>query len=115
MNNLKATKRESQSAGFINKLRQKGFIPAILYGGKTPNQKISIEKKSIQNIIRSETFLSKVLEIELDGKKERVLPRDVAYNVISDEPIHIDFMRIVTGSKIIIEIPNKNIQNLEFL
>ena len=105
MNNLKATKRESQSAGFINKLRQKGFIPAILYGGKTPNQKISIEKKSIQNIIRSETFLSKVLEIELDGKKERVLPRDVAYNVISDEPIHIDFMRIVTGSKIIIEIP----------
>ena len=103
--NLKATKERSQSAGFINKLRQKGFIPAILYGGKTPNQKISIEKKSIQNIIRSETFLSKVLEIELDGKKERVLPRDVAYNVISDEPIHIDFMRIVTGSKIIIEIP----------
>ncbi len=105
MSNLKATKRENQSAGFINKLRQKGFIPAILYGGKTPNQKISIEKKSIQNIIRSETFLSKVLEIELDGKKEKVLPRDVAYNVISDEPIHIDFMRIVSGSKIIIEIP----------
>ena len=111
MNNLKATKRESLTSGFNNKLRAQGFIPAILYGGKDPNQNISVSKKDLLNIINSETFLSKVLEIEVDGKKEKVLPRDVAYHVVSEEPIHIDFMRIVSGKKIILEIPVKFINH----
>ena len=105
MNNLKAIKRENTTSGSTNKLRATGFIPAILYGGKNPNQKISIQKKDIKNIINSETFLSKVLEIEIEGKKEKVLPRDVAYHVVSEEPIHIDFMRVVAGKKIMIEVP----------
>ena len=107
MNNLKAIKRENTSSGSTNKLRSSGLIPAILYGGKNPNQKISIQKKDVKNIIKSDTFLSKVLELEIEGKKEKVLPRDVAYHVISEEPIHIDFMRILTGKKIIIEVPVK--------
>jgi large subunit ribosomal protein L25 len=105
MSNLKATKRENTSSGLTNKLRATGFIPAILYGGKNPNKKISIEKKAIKDIINSDNFLSTVLELEIEGKKEKVLPREVAYHVVSDEPIHIDFMRIVTGKKIIIDIP----------
>ena len=111
MSNLKATKRENLSSGSNNKLRAKGFIPAILYGGKDQNQNISVSKKEISNIINSDTFLSKVLEIEIEGKKEKVIPRDVSYNVISEEPIHIDFMRIVTGKKIILEIPVKFINH----
>ena len=105
MSNLKAIKRESASTGSTSKLRATGFIPAILYGGKDPNQKISIEKKAVRDIINSETFLSKVLELDIEGKKEKVLPREVSYHVVSDEPIHIDFMRIVAGKKIVIEIP----------
>ena len=68
-------------------------------------KKISIEKKAIRDIISSDNFLSKVLELDIEGKKEKVLPRDIAYHVVSEEPIHIDFMRIVKGSKIILEIP----------
>tara|TARA_B100000767_G_C19730023_1_gene521217 strand:+ start:632 stop:1369 length:738 start_codon:yes stop_codon:yes gene_type:complete len=105
MSNVKATKRENSSTGSNKKLRAEGFIPAILYGGKNPNEKISIQKKDIKNIINSDSFLSKVLELDIEGKKEKVLPREVAYHVVSDEPIHIDFMRIVVGTKIIIEIP----------
>ena len=74
MSNLKSTKRENLTSGSNNKLRAKGYIPAILYGGKDPNQNISISKKDLTNIINSETFLSKVLEIEVDGKKEKVIP-----------------------------------------
>ena len=111
MSNLKAIKRESASSGSANKLRATGFIPAILYGGKDPNQKISIEKKAVREIINSDNFLSKVLELDIEGKKERVLPRDVAYHVISEEPIHIDFMRVVAGKKIILEIPVKFINH----
>ena len=105
MSNLKAVKRETTTSGSINKLRDTGFIPAILYGGKDPNQKISIEKKAVRDIINSDSFLSKVLEIEIDGKKQKVLPREVAYNVVSEEPIHIDFMRIIAGKKVVIEVP----------
>ena len=71
MNNLKAIKRVNSSSGSINKLRSSGFIPAILYGGKNPNEKISIEKKYLKNIINSDTFLSKVLELDIEGKKEK--------------------------------------------
>jgi len=111
MSDLKATKREGLSSGSNNKLRAKGLIPAILYGGKDANQNISVNKKEISSIINSDTFLSKVLELDVDGKKEKVIPRDVAYHVVSEEPIHIDFMRIVSGKKIILEIPVKFINH----
>jgi large subunit ribosomal protein L25 len=111
MSNLKAIKRDNISSGSNNKLRASGLIPAILYGGKNPNQNISVEKKDVKNIISSDTFLSKVLELDIDGKKEKVIPREVAFHVVSEEPIHIDFMRIVTGKKIILEIPVKFINH----
>ena len=111
MSNLKAIKRDNATSGSTNKLRANGFIPAILYGGKDPNQKISIEKKAIRDIINTDNFLSKVLELDIDGKKEKVLPRDVAYHVLSEEHIHIDFMRVVSGKKIILEIPVKFINH----
>ena len=113
MSNLKAIKRESTSTGSNNKLRTEGLIPAILYGGKDPNQNISIEKKEVKNIINSDAFLTKVLVLDIDGKKEKVIPRDVSFHVVSEEPIHIDFMRIVSGKKIILEIPVKFINHPE--
>ena len=105
INNLKATKREVKTAGGTKGLRMKGFIPAILYGGKSPNLKLSIEEKSFNNIFNSDNFLSTIIDLEIEGKKEKVIPRDVSFNVISERPAHIDFMRIVKGSKIILEIP----------
>ena len=111
MSNLKAIKRESTSSGANNKLRSEGLIPAILYGGKDANKNISVGKKDLKNLVNSDTFLSKVLELDIDGKKEKVIPRDVAFHVVSEEPIHIDFMRIVAGKKIILEIPVKFINH----
>ena len=113
MSNIKAIKRENTSSGSNNKLRSQGLIPAILYGGKDANQNISIQIKEIKNLINSDTFLSKVLELDIDGKKEKVIPRDVSFNVVSEEPIHIDFMRIVSGKKIILEIPVKFINHAD--
>ena len=51
MSNLKALKRENLSTGSNNKLRARGLIPAILYGGKDSNQNISVIKKEIFNLI----------------------------------------------------------------
>ncbi len=105
INNLKAVKRETKTAGELKGLRIKGLIPAILYGGKSPNLKLSIEEKSFNNIYNSDTFLSTIIDLEIEGKKEKVIPRDVSYHVVSEKPAHIDFMRIIQGSKVILEIP----------
>ena len=107
MNILKATKRTIASTGQINKLRSEGFIPAVLYGGKKNNLNLSLKKLQLQDIIRTEAFMSKVFNLDIDGNPEKVLPRDVAYDPVSDEPIHIDFMRVIKGSKLILEIPVK--------
>ena len=111
MNILKATKRTTATTGQINRLRSDGFIPAILYGGKKNNINISLKKLHLQNIINTETFMSKVFNLDIDGNAEKALPRDIAYDPISDEPIHIDFMRITKGSKLNVEIPVKFINS----
>jgi len=111
MNILKATKRETQSTGQINKLRSGGLIPAILYGGKKDSMKISLKKLQLLDFIKTESFMSKVIDLDIDGSAEKALPRDVAYDPLSDEPIHIDFMRIVKGSKLVLEIPVKFINH----
>ena len=107
INNLKAAKRLTETKGQLNSLRLKGFIPAVLYGGKSPNLKLSIEEKFIKDVLKSENFLSTVIDLDIDGEKQKVIPRDVTYHVKTEKPTHIDFMRIVKGSKIILEIPVK--------
>ena len=111
MNILKATKRTSKSTGQVNKLRSDGFIPAVLYGGKKSNLNISLKKLHLQNVIKTETFMSKVFDLDIDGNAEKALARDVAYDPISDEPIHIDFLRVTAGSMIVLEIPVKFINS----
>jgi len=111
MNILKATKRASVSTGQVNKLRSEGFIPGVLYGGEKNNLNISLKKLHLQNIINTETFMSKVYDLDIDGNSEKALARDVAYDPVSDEPIHIDFMRITKGSRLTIEIPVKFINS----
>ena len=111
MNALEATIRNTKTKGEINLLRVNGNIPAILYGGTEPNQKISLNTKKIKLLIQKENFLSNMISINIDGKTENVLPREVMYNVITDEPIHIDLLRIIKGAKIILEIPVKFINH----
>ena len=111
MNILKATKRTVTSAGQTNKLRFDGLIPAVLYGGKKENVNISLNKLQLEDIIKTETFMSKVVDLDIDGNLEKVLPKDITYDPVSEEPNHIDFMRIVKGSILVLEIPVKFINH----
>ena len=107
MNSLSATIRETKTKGEVNRIRSNGDVPCILYGGKNQNQKLKISKKEIKNLIEKENFLSNVISLDLEGESLNVLPREVSFDVITDEPIHVDFLRIVKGEKIILEIPVK--------
>ena len=107
MNSIDAKLRYTKTKGQLSDLRNQGKVPAIIYGGKDANTKISLPKKQINNLIEKENFSSDVITIKIDGKEFNVLPREIAYDTVSDEPIHIDFLRIVAGSKINLEIPVK--------
>ena len=111
MSLIQATIRNTKTKGQVNILRKKGEVPGIIYGGENANQKISLTKKEVKSLIDKENFLSNVISINLDGKEQQVLLRDIAFDTVSDEPVHIDFLRIVKGSKIILEIPVKFINH----
>ena len=111
MSIIQATIRETKTKGQVNDLRNTGNVPGIVYGGEMPNEKISITTKELKNLINKENFLSNVISISLDGKEQKVLTRNIAFDTVTDEPIHFDLMRIVKGGKIILEIPVKFINN----
>ena len=105
MNSLEANTRNTKSKGDVRSLRLAGNIPGIIYGGKDQNQKVTVLKKTLKSLLEKDNFLSNIITLNLDGKPQDVLPRDITYNVISDEPTHIDFLRVVPGVKIRIEVP----------
>jgi len=105
MISLDANTRDNKTKGELNAIRESGDVPAIIYGGKIENEKISISKKLLKSTIEKENFLSNIVTINVNGKNQNVLPREVIYDVISDEPIHVDFLRVVPGVKIRIEVP----------
>jgi len=105
MSLIQATIRNTKTRGELNTLRKSGDVPGIIYGGENANEKISLSKKEVKNLINKENFLSNVISIKLDEKEQKVLPREITFDTVSDEPTHIDFLRIVKDSKIILEIP----------
>ena len=105
MISLDATVRVNTTKGQLSAIRDGGNVPAIIYGGKGENEKISISKKILKATIEKENFLSNIISISVNGKNQNVLPREVVYDVLTDEPIHVDFLRVVPGVKIRIEVP----------
>ena len=105
MISLDANTRENKTKGQLSAIRNNGNVPGIIYGGKEQNEKISISKKILKYTIEKENFLSNIIALSINGKSQNVLPREVIYDVLTDEPIHVDFLRVVPGVKIRIEVP----------
>jgi len=105
MNSLEVSIRDTKSKGDIRSLRINGNVPAIIYGGSGQNEKVSVSKKILKSLLEKESFLSNIITLNINGKTQNVLPREIKYNVVSDEPIHVDFLRVVAGAKIRIEVP----------
>ena len=105
MNSLDANIRDNKTKGELNAIRNSGEVPAIVYGGKDENQKVSISKKKLKYLIEKENFLSNIITLNVGGKNLNVLPREVKYHILSDDPTHVDFLRVLPGVKIKIEVP----------
>ena len=102
---LAAVTRSGTGKGAARSVRREGRVPAVVYGGGLKPEPISVDFKDVNKLIFAGHFLTSVFELEMDGRKERVLPRDYQLDVVSDRPVHVDFLRLAAGSRVRIGVP----------
>ncbi|MEK4033480.1 50S ribosomal protein L25/general stress protein Ctc [Methylocystis sp. IM2] len=105
MKTLAATVRSGTGKGAARSVRREGRIPAVLYGGGEAPLPISLDKKATTQLIFAGHFLTTIFELEIDGKKERAIPRDYQLDVVRDFPLHVDFLRLKPGSRLKVNVP----------
>src|SRR5271166_1705751 len=102
---LAAVTRSGTGKGAARSVRREGRVPAVIYGGGVKPEPISVDFKDVNKLIFAGHFLTSIFELELDGRKERVLPRDYQLDVVTDRPVHVDFLRLAPGSSVRIGVP----------
>ncbi len=102
---LKATAREGTGKMANRVLRAQKMVPAVVYGGETDPENVALEYKSVWQNYQTGHFLSTVFLLDVNGKKQRVIPRDVQLDPVRDFPIHVDFMRVSKSSRIDVAVP----------
>ena len=102
---LKAEARTKSSKGAVRSLRLAGRVPAVIYGDKKTPELISVNYKDVNALYQTGTFTSHILDIEIDGRKERVIPRDVQREPVRDFLIHVDFLRLGKNASLTVEVP----------
>jgi large subunit ribosomal protein L25 len=102
---LAAVARSGTGKGAARSVRREGRVPAVIYGGGVKPEPISVDYKDVTKLIFSGGFLTSIFEIEIEGRKERVLPRDYQLDVVTDWPVHVDFLRLAPGSRVRIGVP----------
>ena len=102
---LSAETRDRAGKGASRELRRQNRVPAVIYGNKQEPELIHVEEKSLVKLLMTGHFSNSVVEIELGGKKQITIPKDVAFHPVSDRPTHVDFLRIVKGAKVDVEVP----------
>jgi large subunit ribosomal protein L25 len=102
---LKATARPSVGKGAARAERRAGRVPGVIYGNNQPPLPISVEDRELRQRILAGRFLTTVYDIDLEGKKHRVIPRDFHLDPVRDFPVHVDFLRLGEGATIRVSVP----------
>ncbi len=102
---LKATARPKSGKGAARADRRAGRVPGVIYGNNQPPVPISVDNADLRQRILAGRFLTTIYDIDLEGKKHRVIPRDFHLDPVKDFPIHVDFMRLGEGATIRISVP----------
>jgi large subunit ribosomal protein L25 len=102
---LAATVRSGIGKGASRSVRREGRIPAVIYGGGDPAQPISLDYREVNKLIYAGHFLTTIYEIDVEGAKHRVIPRDYQLDRIKDLPVHVDFLRLKPGTTLRVNVP----------
>jgi large subunit ribosomal protein L25 len=102
---IPAQARAKTTKGAVSELRKSGQIPAVIYGDKQAPVLIAIEGKVLVRQIETAGFMTRLFDVEVDGKKLRVLPRDTQFDPLTDRPLHVDFLRVSENTRVRVAIP----------
>lgn len=102
---LAAETREQVGKGASRSLRREGRVPAVIYGNKQDPQSIHVEEKALMRLLMTGHFMNSVVMIEAGGQQIRTLPKDVAFDAVTDRPVHADFLRIGEHSSVHVNVP----------
>ena len=97
--------RERVGKGFARAARRAGFVPGIIYGDKLSPQPVTVDRKQMDKLMQQPGLFNTLYELQLGDKKQQVLPRDVQLDVVTDAPLHIDFLRLSDTTEINIDVP----------
>ena len=102
---LKATARAEAGKGAARAVRSSGAVPGIVYGESQPPQNVAINADELIRRIRAGHFLTTLVDLDVDGSKQRVIPREFQLDPLNDKPIHVDFQRVTPGAIIRVAVP----------
>ena len=102
---LAAVARNGIGKGAARSVRREGRVPGVIYGGGEAPEPISVDYKELNKLVYAGHFLTTIFELDVAGRKERVLPRDYQLDVVTDRPVHVDFLRLRPGSRVRIQTP----------
>ena len=105
LTNLAAQPREGVGKGANRSLRREGRVPGVVYGDNAPQELISLEARSLRRALHSPRFFSTLCHLEVNGEAIRVLPREVQLHPVTDEPLHVDFVRVGRGATGAVTVP----------
>jgi large subunit ribosomal protein L25 len=102
---LPAQARERAGKGASRELRRQGRVPAVIYGDKQEPLAVHVEAKLLGRLMASGHFMNTLVMVEVDGKANRTLPKDVQFHPVTSRPIHVDFLRIGKHSQVNVNVP----------
>jgi len=102
---LSAERRALTGRGAARAARRMGRVPGIIYGGDRDPMLISLEPRQLSRALAKRGFLATVVEVNVDGAVHRTLPREVQYHPATDEPLHVDFMRVGADTRVTVTVP----------
>lgn len=102
---LSAETRERAGKGASRAMRRQGRVPAVIYGDRQEPLSIHVEEKALMKMLHTGHFMNSVVMVEVGGKANRTLPKDVQFHPVTDRPLHVDFLRISEHAKVTVGVP----------
>jgi len=97
--------REDTGTGNARAARREGFIPGILYGGDQDPVAVSLKHNEVLRVLNAGNLIQSMIEISHDGKKQKVLTKDIQFHPVTDRPVHTDFFRVTNDTIIDVVVP----------
>ncbi len=102
---IAAQRRERAGKGPARAARRAGRVPGVIYGSKKDPSIVTLDPRELDRELKTGAFLATVYDVQIDQDKERVLPRDVQFDPVTDRPIHVDFLRVSAASSVTVQVP----------